>query len=113
MKIQALPGPKGPESGHPGPDVGGSGPGPGSKIQNSELPTSETLGLVGPTSPACPLGRLGRSGAFVIGPGPGKSWVSRDPYLNPWSLALAGPQPQQPDEEDNEKLDALWMAIKF
>ena len=40
MKIQALPGPKGPDSGHPGPDLVGSGPGPGSKIKNSELPVN-------------------------------------------------------------------------
>jgi len=37
MKIQALPGPNGPDSSHPG-SIWGSGPGPGSQIQNSELP---------------------------------------------------------------------------
>ena len=70
MKIQNLPGPRGPDSGHPEPDLEGvSKPGPGSNIQNaSELPTMNR-------APRASLGKRGISrglGRAPVGDGIGQ-----------------------------------------
>ncbi len=79
VKIQDVPGPRGPDSGHRGPDLGDSGPGPGSKTQNRIANEPLSIGPIATVatdviwfqlhSPNIwfSLGRKGPPGSYVSG----------------------------------------------